>query len=78
MSATSSASTPRLRIVSRPVEPLGEKNIDSATIEPNSATEHAATTNVPACVSMIPASLSTGTTIPSDVADRMTRAATGR
>ena len=29
-------------------EPFGEKNIDSTTIEPNSATEHAATTNVPA------------------------------
>ena len=43
-----------------PVVPLGEKNIDSTTIEPNSATEHAATTKVPACVSRIPASFNTG------------------
>ena len=64
-------------MVSTPVEPLGEKNIDSATIEPNSATEHAATTNVPACVSRMPASFSTGTTIPSDVADRMIASSSG-
>ena len=72
MAPTTIARTTSFTIVTAgSAEPLGEKNIDSTTIEPNSAIEHAATTNVPARVSRTPASLSTGHTMPSDVDDRM-------
>ncbi len=71
MAATRIPSTTSLTTVTAgSTEPFGEKNIDSTTIEPNSATEHAATTKVPARVSSTPASLSTGTMIPSDVDER--------
>src|SRR5947209_5259974 len=68
MAATTRPSTSSFTIVTTgSTAPFGEKNIDSTTMEPNSATEHAATMKLPAAVSSTPASFSTGTTIPSDV-----------
>ena len=72
MTATTNTSTASLSTVANgSAEPEREKNIERTTIDPNSATEHAATTNVPVRVSSTPASFSTGTTMPREVDDRM-------
>src|SRR3954451_6449814 len=77
-SATTSAkqarSTTRVPV---PVPARVEKNRDSSSTAPTSATEAATTTARPVGRAVCPASLSTGTTRPSDVADRVTASSRG-
>ena len=71
--ANSSSSATRVPVP----DSLVEKKRERSTIAAKSATEAAATTVWPRALSSRPASLSTGTTRPSEVADRATASSTG-
>jgi hypothetical protein len=73
MVSTASTSRPSLAAPARnPPLPLPVNSSESSTIEPNSATEHETTTKRPNAVCVWCASFSTGITIPSAVAERIT------
>jgi hypothetical protein len=75
---TMTASPASLRsVASGSALPVCVKNIDSTTIEPNSATEHAAMTYRPVVPWSRRASLRTGATMPSDVYDRTIATSSG-
>jgi hypothetical protein len=67
MTATSTANATSKKTVDSVEDAFWEKNSDTSTIDPNSATELAASTSWPNSVSVWPASRSTGTTRPSEV-----------
>ena len=77
MTATSPANTPSTTTRAPVLPPEAEKNRDSSTIAAKSAMLAAARAVCPTSLCSWPASLSTGTTRPSEVADSMIASSSG-
>jgi len=77
VTATSPANAPRTTTLAPVLPPEEEKNRDSSTIAVKSATLAAARAVCPTWLCTWPASLSTGTTRPSAVAERMIATSSG-